>query len=194
MAIVSLADVKLQLGKTSTADDTELQAYIDATTDVIEEYCGAIVPQQVSEWHDDIGASEIQLREERVISITSVTGYLGTSTYNYVEAATPDVASLYSYEVDPSHAGRLVRLGSGGYPQPFVGRTLVVYQAGFSTIPASINLAARLIVQSMWRSQNGGAGLPALSDEPTLAQPADEPMPARAAMLLRRYQRTPAAS
>jgi hypothetical protein len=184
--LCSLAEVKLQLGKTAIVDDAELQSYIDAVTDPIEAFCGAILPRTIpAEWHD-VNGDTIVLRSERIVSVTSVIGYTGSdaTTYN----ALSDPSGGTGYLVDPSLNGVIRLLGGRGY-----GRYVVAYVAGLSAVPSSINLAARLIVQSLWRSQNGGAGVPQLSDEPTVQFDGfDEPIPARAAMLLSRYRRSPA--
>lgn len=189
--ICSLVEVKAQLNKTTTADDAELLGYIDAVTAPIEDFCGAVLPHTVTEWHDAYG-STLWLRSERIASVTSITEYQGITPTVYVEAADPTAAGAYSFFVDPALHGKVERLGSSGYPQPFSGRIKVVYVAGFATIPAALNEAARLIVQTLWRTQNGGAGLPQLSDEPTVDFAGfDAPIPARALMLMSAYKRGP---
>lgn len=189
--LCTVAEVKAQLGKTVTTDDVELQAYIDAATSMIEGYCGAVMPRTIVEWHDANGP-DLLLRSERIVSVTSISSYLGGVAYPYTAAADPSAAGNYTYFVDPNLGGMVTRLGGGGSPAPFQGRLVVTYVAGFDVIPPALNLAARLIVQTMWRTQNGGAGLPQLSDEPeTVLAGIDGPVPARAVMLMERYQRVP---
>lgn len=162
------AEVKLQLGKTTTTDDVELQSYIDAVTAPVERYCGAILPRAVvNEQHSPFTA-EVALRTARVASMTSVVEYIGVTARTYTEIATPASAGTYTYLRD---GVILTRLGPGGHPTPFEGRVFASYTAGFASVPADANLAARLIVQHLWRTQNGGAGLPSLSDEAVVEMP-----------------------
>lgn len=194
MGLCTLPEVKAQLNKTSTADDTELQQYIDSVTASVQSYCGTVEAVTRTETHQPCGPV-IQLRGERVASITSVTEYVGTVAAVYTAAASPAAGGTSTYLLDPDIPGRLVRIGSAGYDTPFTGRVTVVYQAGFATVPAALNLAARLIVQTMWRTQNGGAALPQLSDEPNVnIEGFDVPVPARAVMLMDPYRRLPGIS
>jgi hypothetical protein len=176
-----VAEAKQQLGKTSGVDDAELQTYIDAVTGSMEGYCGAVLARAVTEWHNACGPA-IHL-DERVASITSVTAYDGATPTTFTEVADPSTVVANSYIRDGQD---LVRLDASA----FSGRVRVVYQAGIAVVPAELNLACRLIVQTMWRTQNGGAGLPQLSDEPTVTVDGfDMPIPARALFLMNNYER-----
>jgi hypothetical protein len=164
MSLCTLAEAKAQLRKASTADDTLIQTYIDAITVPLEKYCGPIVPRSVTEWPEWAG-SVIMLDQPPLISVTSLTEYRGNTSFLYTEATDPTQGSLYTFMVDPTLNGKITRVFNGGRTLPFTGPVKVVYQAGLASVPTNINLAARLLVQSLWRTQNGGAGLPALSDE-----------------------------
>lgn len=191
MGLCSLPEVKAQLGKTATVDDIELLAYIDAATAVIESYCGEVESRAVIEWAYPV-ADEIVLDAERVVSVTSLTGYSGTTAHAYTAAADPSAAGAYTYLLDPRLNGLIRRLGPGGYRQCFDGPVKVVYVAGFASVPAGLKLAAKLIVQHMWRTQNGGAGLPALSDEDLATSDGfDAPIPSKALGLMKAYRRVP---
>lgn len=153
-ALCTLAQVKLQLGKTSTADDTELQSYIDAVTAPIEDFCGPILPAAVTnEMHNSCG-SVLVLRTDRVVSVTSLTEYQGTTANAYTQISTPASAGTYTYTRD----GVVVRrIGSGGYETPFTGAVYVSYTEGMGAVPAAVNLAARTIIQRWWETQRGNA-------------------------------------
>jgi hypothetical protein len=187
--LCTLAEVKLQLNKLSADDDDELQSYIDAVTAPVEDYCGAVLQQTVTnEQHNSVaGSSLLVLRNERVASVTSVTEYVGTTGYTLTQITTPAQAAAYTYILDGTV---LHRMGGGG-ASVFTGPVYVTYVAGFTSVPAAINLAARIIVQHLWRTQNGGADLPALSDEETIGLPGFSfAIPTRAKELLDRYRRT----
>lgn len=189
--LVSLDEVKAQLDDTDTTDDVELQAYIDSVTGAIEQYCGAILPSSRTEWHDPDG-SVIMLRTERLVSVTTVTEYRGATSYDYTQITDPTGAGTYTVLVDPALHGKVTRIGQGGFEFPFTGRVKAVYVAGLASVPPAVNLAARLMVQSLWRTQNGGAGLPALTDEPDIAAQMFETMRSpRIRMLLEPYHRVP---
>lgn len=154
MGLCTLAEVKLQLGKTATTDDTELQTYIDAVTAPIEAFCGTVAQATVTnEKHPD-GGCKLFLRSERLAAITTVTEFQGTTAQLYTEIPTPATAGAYTYVRDGTV---LTRLGSGGYESPFTGPVYVTYTAGFPTVPTAINLAARHIVQRWWETQRGNA-------------------------------------
>jgi len=190
--LCTLAEVKSQLNKTSTADDVELQSYIDAVTAPIEGFCGAILPVTVTDPITNPNGSVYVVRAARLASVTSVTEYQGTTAVAYTEAADPTAAGSYTYMVDPSLNGIIARLGASGAEQRFGGPLKVVYIAGFAVIPANINLAARILVQALWETQNGGAGLPSLADEMAVQAVITETLRSpRVLMLLAPYQRGP---
>lgn len=188
--ICTLAEVKLQLGKTASTDDTELQSYIDAVTAPIEHLCGPVISTSVTEWYQP-ETQWLFLRQLPLVSITSVTEYQGATAQTYTEAASPAVAGTYTYLLEAGQ-GKLTRITTGGGEARWSGRVKVVYVVGFSTIPADINLAARIIVQHLWRTQNGGAGLPSISDEPVEeVEGFGYAIPARARELLMKRRRGP---
>ncbi|MBU8549790.1 phage gp6-like head-tail connector protein [Streptomyces sp. Babs14] len=145
MALLTLAEAKAQLNITSDADDTELTAYIEAVGPVIERFVGPVEPQEVVETHDvpRDGGRVLVLRRLPVMSLTSVV---------------PVLAGGPAYDV-----GTLVLDGDTGVVQRVDGGWLrgplrVTYQAGRANVPATINLAARMLVQHLWRTQNAGRG------------------------------------
>ena len=158
--LCSVAEVRLQLNTSQTVDDSEIQDYIDAITGPVTDYCGIVLPTTVTERHKVSGPCIVL--DERVVSITSVTMYDGSSAHTMTAAANPSQGTAYSYLRD----GRtLERIDSSGDCLGWDGWVYITYTAGFAEVPADLNLAARLLVQSYWRTQNGGAGLPAISDD-----------------------------
>jgi hypothetical protein len=100
----------------------------------------------------------LALRHRPVVSITSVTEYVGASTYPLSQVATPDLGSVYSYSFETS--GRLIRRSSGGairvFPPGF-GNIHVVYVAGRATVPPNVKLATLELVRHLFQlSQQGG--------------------------------------
>ncbi|NYV72984.1 phage gp6-like head-tail connector protein [Streptomyces sp. UH6] len=141
MALLTLDDAKAQLNITGTGEDEELQAYVDAVGPVIERLIGPWEPRQVSEVVD--GGQALALRVTPVISVTSVVPFPGG------QAA--DVGGLALDE----QAGLVVRADGGRLP----GRWRVTYTAGRAEpVPATVNLAARILVQHLWRTQRAARG------------------------------------
>ena len=189
-ALCTLAEVKLQLNKDSTADDDEIQSYIDSITDPVEDYCGAVLPRTVTETHRPNGAVLV-LREERLSAIASVTEYVGITPYVLTAATNPSQASVYCYFSDPSSPTVIERWGASGYRQAFMGPVQVTYTAGFATVPTSLNLAARMIVQNIWTTQRGAqATNSVLANQDVVAVPGfAAPIPAEALLLMDRFRR-----
>lgn len=154
----SVAEVKLQLGKTDTTDDPELAGFIDGVVAVIEYLTGPIVSTVFTEWHDG-GRDTICPLRLPVVSVTSVTEYLGTMTYALTVVADPSVATLYSVTVD-SVTGTITRRVVGGTSCFAPGRRniQVVYNAGFATVPPNVRWAALELVRKNWTSTQNGRG------------------------------------
>lgn len=139
MALLTLADAKAQLNLVGDGDDTELQVYVDAVTPVIEEYIGPVEARAVTERHDaGAGRRALVLRTSPVLSLTSVV---------------PVLAGGLSYAVDglvlDQDTGQVLRYDGG----VFRGLLDVTVQAGRDSVPGTVNLAARMLVQHLWRTQ-----------------------------------------
>lgn len=182
MALLTLAEAKAQLNITTDTDDTELTAYIEAVGPVIERFVGPVEPQEIVETHDVPcdGGRRVVLRRLPVMSLTAVEPLLtGGATY--------DVSSL----VLDGDTG-VVQRADGGWLR---GPLRVTYQAGRSSIPATINLAARMLVQHLWRTQNAGRG-PVLAggDDFSVSEPVPGfgyAVPNRVLQLLEPYKQPP---
>ncbi|MFE2046635.1 phage head-tail connector protein [Streptomyces sp. NPDC059477] len=159
MPLLTLADAKAQLNLKTDRDDTELQVYIDAVTPVIEEYIGPVDPREVSEQHDTgTGRRLVVLRTMPVLSLTSVEPVLtGGSSYP-VDALVLDAAT------------GSVRRRDGGW---FHGLLEVTVQAGRASVTPTINLAARMLVQHLWRTQrpSRSGGLAGGGDDYSVSEP-----------------------
>lgn len=159
MALLTLADAKAQLNITGDTEDAELQAYVDGVTPVIENYVGPVEPREVVEIHDGGVRLVLVLRQTPVLSLTSVAAVLTGSTAPAVDALVL---------VDPDSGE--VRRRDGGYLR---GLLQVTYQAGRPSVPPTINLAARILVQHLWRTQRPtrGGGLAGGGDDYSVSEP-----------------------
>lgn len=150
MALLTLAEAKAQLNITSSGNDVELEAYINGVTTAIEAHVGPVEARGVVEQHEtpSAGARVLVLHQTPVLSLTSVMPVL-------TEGTAYEVASLV---LDPA-TGAVRRLDGGRLQGPLS----VSYQAGRSEVPPTINLAARLMLQHLWRTQRGSARGPVIA-------------------------------
>jgi len=156
MPILTLAEAKSQLNISTSADDAELQTYIDAAETVVDTLCGPVITRTVTETVRGGGPTVI-LRTPPVVSLTSMVSIRPTGP-------TVDVSTLHL-----DGPSGVVRMKSGGWFTEDV--YTVVYSAGRgTTAPANINLAARIIVAHLWRTQRGGMAPSVLADDDTVTQ------------------------
>lgn len=169
--LLSLADVKAQLNLTTTAEDEELQTFIESATAVIEDYIDKVLIQRtITEEHYltdyswgfgqnygqpaawGIPARKLALRKRPALTLVSVDRFDGTLSW--------DVTN--NLHLNPSGIVDVL------FGNPLSGHVRVVYTAGMSVIPARYTLAAAIIVQHLWQTQRGLKGSPKTS---SLAEP-----------------------
>ncbi|WP_344492047.1 hypothetical protein [Streptomyces enissocaesilis] len=139
-AILSLADAKKHLNKTDIADDDEVRTWNEATTRAVEWFVGPVVPRAVTEIHDRVWAHQLALLQTPVLTLTSLAAVrTGGTSYTVAE-----------FDVDQA-TGIVSRLDGGRVSGPL----RITYTAGRRIIPASITSAARIILQHLWRTQQG---------------------------------------
>ena len=142
MAIMSLDQAKAQLNVRTTNHDDELQDYVNAIDEVIEGIIGPVGVREVTEQIDGRGPT-LSLLKTPAISLTSFTPV-------YDGGTTLDVAQLHL-----DGALGEVRRKDGAYftGGPWIG----VYQAGREISSPTINIAGRILLQHLWRTQYGAA-------------------------------------
>jgi hypothetical protein len=140
--LLTLDNAKAQLKITSHAQDLELAVYVAATIEVIERYVGPVDPRTVTETQDISmsGASVLVLRTTPVVSVTSIVPILGGGTPY-------DVAGL---DLD-GETGIVRRINRGRFYGPLRNE----YIAGRATVPASMDLAGRMLLQHLWTTKQG---------------------------------------
>ncbi|RKN38455.1 head-tail connector protein [Micromonospora endolithica] len=153
--IVALAEAKKQLNIAAddTSQDDELQLYIEAVTEVVEQVVGPVAPRTVTEVHDG-RTGPLVLRRPPVLSVTSVTE-----------------AGIVLTDGWSTAGGLLYRLGgrwAGGQ-----GGVTVIYQAGRASTAAAIKLAAKELVMVNYRPQLGGDYSPFDTDSPDEGVPGE---------------------
>ncbi|MCP9209285.1 head-tail connector protein [Streptomyces cucumeris] len=179
MALLTLNEAKAQLNITTATHDAELQAYVEAVTAMVEWYVGPVEPRTVTETVNGRGLT-LALAQIPVVSLTSITPLL-------LGGLVLDVADLVL-----DNENGIIRRVTG---DPFCGGPWeAVYAVGRGTIPPTLNLAGRMLVQHLWQTQQG-PGRPSLGgDDFDVNQPVPGfgyAVPNRVLQLLQPYRLPP---
>ncbi|MEU2233159.1 hypothetical protein [Streptomyces vietnamensis] len=142
MALLTLAEAKAQLDISTTNHDEELTAYINALTPIIERYIGPVENRAVTEVVDSKGLA-LAVTQVPAASLTSITPVLAGGLALGVGDVVLDGAAGVIRRIDGSFFGG--------------GPWEVVYTAGRGEIHPTINVAARILLQHLWRTQYGAA-------------------------------------
>lgn len=141
MALLTLAEAKAQLDIDGTGDDIELQAYIDALTAPIERHIG---PVEVREFTETIEGRSTSVCLSKVPAVALVS----------VEPAVDEGDALDLSKLVLDGATGIVRYRGG----TFAGTLWRwVYTAGRTEDMPTVNLAARILLQHLWRTQYGAS-------------------------------------
>ncbi|MEU2313146.1 hypothetical protein [Streptomyces albidoflavus] len=139
--LLTLEDAKAQLDIETARHDVELLGYVEALTAPIERLVGPVEHRTVVEIVD-AGGSRIALSQVPVAEVTSLTQLATGATTE------PDGLLL------DGDAGVLRRWDGSPF---FGGPWRVEYTAGRGEVPPTIRLAALILLQHLWRTQNGSA-------------------------------------
>lgn len=139
---LAAAKAKLDIPATSTGDDEELREFIEATTQCVEFFVGPVARRVVQQVVTG-GRDALVLHSPPVLAVTAVAA-LQTGQ------AALDVSLL---DVDTS-TGIVRRTDGGCFP---AGDFRWTYTAGRTAVPANVSLAAKLILQHLWRTNYGAS-------------------------------------
>lgn len=155
--LTTAAIVKSLLGITDTSADALLAVLIPQCSAAVANYCNRVFARETVKdiiridtdafpWMLPGGVARLQLSRFPIVSVASVVVGVGSPA----SPLTVDV----DYEVIGS-AGQLLRLGQGGnVSQWSTGKITVLYDAGYTIIPADIQDAtARLVVGRYYEKQ-----------------------------------------
>ncbi|MFE9098492.1 hypothetical protein [Streptomyces sp. NPDC007264] len=136
------AKTKLDIPATSTGDDEELREFIEATTQCVEYFVGAVVRRTV----------------QQVVPGDRDAWVLHTTPVLTVSAITP--LQTWQQAIDPSvldidTVAGILRRTDGLYF--FAGDYRITYTAGRAAVPPNVSLAGKLILQHLWRTNYGAA-------------------------------------
>lgn len=162
MAGLTLTDLRTQLSAEATAEvgrtastisDEQLQPFLDSAIEVATDYCGLIVPTEVTETYDG-GRSTIVLRGWPVVEVTTVLDGYTATTPTATSTAGSDGWTL------KKNAGVLSRVAAGGTPRAWSEGTdsvTVTYTTGLDPVPASVALGLLILAQHLYGSKVGQA-------------------------------------
>ncbi|MFI6103163.1 hypothetical protein [Streptomyces sp. NPDC051310] len=139
-ALFSLAEAKRHLNLTTTTQDDEVREWIATTTEAVEFFVGPVIVRSVTEDHHFTRASALVLRQTPVLEVTMLAGILTGGT-SYLAA---DLAL-------DSASGVVQRLDGATLSGPL----RITYTAGRRVVPPAIRAAAKIILQHLWRTQQG---------------------------------------
>jgi hypothetical protein len=147
---LAAAKAKLDIPATSTGDDEELREFIEATTQCVEYFVGPVARRTVQQIVRGGGYSVV-LHTHPVLAVASVVGIQSWQLPIEVSAL----------DIDPDTG--IVRRSD---ILPFwPGEYRITYTAGRAAVPANVSLAAKLILQHLWRTNFGAARGPSSSDD-----------------------------
>ncbi|MFE7232556.1 head-tail connector protein [Streptomyces sp. NPDC057596] len=141
MALLTLAEAKAQLDNETDTDDLELQVYIEALTAAIERHVGPVETREFAETIEG-RSSSLCLSHIPAVALVSVVPAVDPGDALDLSALVLDGATGIVRYRGNSFAGTLWR---------------VTYTAGRGEVPPTINLAARILLQHLWRTQYGAS-------------------------------------
>lgn len=140
ISLLSLTDARKALNFVKTLNNEELRDYLDATTRLIENYIGPVIPRTFTE--TIYGTSVMSLTNRPVTAVTSITGVMTGAwvipSSNVVFDSVTGIVQLNT------------RFG-------FYDEYTVVYTAGWG-MSDDIAQAARVTLQHLWNNQRNMMG------------------------------------
>lgn len=155
--IVSLQDVlaHLRYPPNETVDDAALQGFILAATNVIQNECSQVVPQQFDEYYDG-GNFAISTRNTPILSVINVEEGWGWTNYEltYVQVNAIQATNIFAYSIDDPAIGLISRRSGGNVNIRFMRGTAnirITYVAGRDNVPGALRLAALELIAHWWQ-------------------------------------------
>lgn len=140
--IISVYDAKVQLKITNDVSDDELRSFIGSATAVVERVRGeAVVKRSFTEKITAVNG-RVVLSRLPVVSVTSIASRDGLTTWDVDDTDVDDAGILTSTRT------------------PLAGDLTVIYVAGYIEIPENYLMAARIILEHLWQTKRGNAGVP----------------------------------
>ena len=147
--LVTLAQAYAWLGITPGSDDANLQLAISAYSQLIADFCSrTLVSASFSEVYDGRDKPRLVLRNYPIISVSSLSIY-----------GIPQSLATSPYGPGYTYSGRCVDLQGGDVFTRGLGNIAITYQAGFTTIPADIQMACLDWMKASYLSRTNNPAL-----------------------------------
>ncbi|MFG2144129.1 hypothetical protein ACGFRG_08005 [Streptomyces sp. NPDC048696] len=179
LGLLSLKDARTHLNITGPQHDDELRGWVESVTAAVEWFVGPVVVRTVTETHSAGRMDTLALLQPPVLALTAVDAVVtGRPSYAVVD-------------LDLDAASGVVRRKDGGW---LYGPLRATYSAGRRIVPAAVSSASKIILQHLWRTQQG-PGRPQLGvDDYAVSEPIPGlgyAIPHRALQLLDPYRLPP---
>lgn len=160
-AILPLQDAKdaLNIPQATTSSDTEIQQYIATISACLQRYTGGpLVSTAITERSEMLSnQTVIPVRQRPLVSVTSITGASGGAI---------DISAGLDLDVNAGLIRRKLGLPFYGPFFSWLPQVTVAYVAGWGTsVPATFNTVARIVLQHLWETQHGPAARPMMAGE-----------------------------
>lgn len=175
--LVDISDIKdhLSIAPSDSSQDGKLMGFAEAASVFVQNITGPIIPITITESHNG-GGPTICLNNPPILSIASVTEYVGLVGYPLTQTDLSTDGGAYAYSLDSPGSG-VLRRRYGNLAGPFMGGSdniVVTYTAGLANVPADIRMAVLQDIAGMFQpSQLGPQSQMFMGGEPE----ADVPNP-----------------
>lgn len=140
-------------GISSTKEDTKLDIFVPAVSQLVKNYCGNSIidfysTSKVEEFSFNWGSHILQVTESPLVSVSSVeTRDNVTSAYKTLES------SKYYIDFDTDSIFRVEGTGYRHWPEG-AGSVKVTYKAGYASCPADLQLAVADLITYYLRDEH----------------------------------------
>jgi hypothetical protein len=180
-SVLPLQDAKdaLNIPQATTTSDSEIAAYIATIENSLRGMTGGpVVNRTITGERSEMMSNQtvIPVRQRPLVSVTSITSASGGAI---------DISAGLDLDANAGLIRRKLGLPFYGPFFQWLPAVTVTYVAGWGTaVPASFNVAARIILQHLWDTQRGAAGQPLQGEELVTPPGFGYAIPAAAAELL----------
>jgi hypothetical protein len=149
--LTTIARVKSFLGITSTAEDSFLTDLIAIATNTIQNYVGRTFSlETITENLPGTGTAKLVLSKYPIVSITSITDETGLIDASGYEISDKMAGTVYRKDGIFFFKGQVTGLLGFNNEKEAANNITAVYQAGYSSVPLDVEMAAISYVRSMY--------------------------------------------
>lgn len=149
--LTTLARIKSFLGITDSSQDYFLTDLIAIATDTIQNYVGRTFSlETVTEKLPGTGTAKLVLSKYPIVSITSITDESGLIDATGYEISDDKAGTVYRKDGVFFFKGMVTGILGFNNPQEAANNITVVYQAGYSTVPLDVEMAAISHIRSLY--------------------------------------------